>query len=311
MKQNIFVTAITLFFIVLFIYTGVAKLADIFSAKDQLVFSPLPPLLASISAWVLPIGELLLAIALLIPAIQLKALYATFILMMSFTIYVLVILSIDDHISCGCGGIVEELSPKQHALFNSACLILSTMAILISRRQNSTQRFRRLTGTSVICLFLAVGWTLASAFTTPGKVKTGMEGSKLPAFNILLVDSATNLNSAAIPGGEPFIIFRFEPWCPHCQAETRNLIQHMQQLKHIRIYYLTASPFTQMKAFYQYFKLAQYPNIIMGEDINNYFLHYYRSSSIPYTFVYDAKKRLITALKGEVPIDYLSQVALD
>jgi thiol-disulfide isomerase/thioredoxin len=311
MKKTFWFSTITWFFIILFIYTGVAKLTDLASARDRLVFSPLPAPLASISAWSLPICELLLAVALFIPAIRLKALYATLILMTLFTAYVLIILSIDDHISCGCGGIVEELSPKQHVLFNSTCVILSAIAILISRRQKSTPGFNWLTGTSVICLLLAVGWTLFTAFTTPGKVKSGMEGSELPAFNILLVDSATNLNSAVIPGGEPFIVFRFEPWCIHCQAETRNIIQHMQQLKNIRIYYITASPFSEMKAFYQYFKLARYPNIIMGRDTDNFFLHYYKPSSIPYLVVFDAKKRLITAVKGETDIDYLRQAAFE
>ncbi|HET6253293.1 MAG TPA: MauE/DoxX family redox-associated membrane protein [Puia sp.] len=311
MKKAFWINIITWFFIILFTYTGVTKLTDMASARDQLVFSPLPTPLASIIAWALPIGELLLAIALLIPAFRLKALYATGTLMTSFAIYVLIILSIDDHISCGCGGIVEELSPKQHVLFNSACVFLSVIAIMMTRRQRSTPRFSWLTGTSVICLLLAVGWTLFTAFTTPGKVKTGMEGSKLPAFNILLVDSTTTLNSAAIPGGAPFIIFRFEPWCPHCQAETRDIIQHMQQLKNIRIYYITSSPFAEMKVFYQHYKLAQYPNIFMGRDTSNYFLHYYKPSSIPYLVVFDAKKRLVTAMKGETDIEYLRQVAFE
>jgi hypothetical protein len=240
-----------------------------------------------------------LAIALLIPAFRLKALYATLILMSLFTVYVVVILSMDNHISCSCGGIIENLSPKQHVLFNSVCVILSAVAIWVARRQQPTARFSWLTGTSVVGLFLVVAWTLFTAFSAPVRIKTGMEGSKLPAFNLLLVDSVTRLNTADIPAGQPFIIIGFSPWCIHCQAETRDIIKHMPQLKNTRIYYVTDFPFREMKGFYRYFKLDKYPNIIMGQDSSNYFLSWFKSSSIPYTAIFDGKRRLATVMVGE------------
>jgi thiol-disulfide isomerase/thioredoxin len=292
MKKALLVDIICYFFILLFLYTGVAKLMEIQQFKEQLVSSPLVGSIAGILTWALPIGELILAVALFIPAFRLKALYATLVLMTLFTVYVIVILFMDNQLSCSCGGIIEELSPKQHVLFNSACSILSAVAIALARRQEPTMRVKWLTSTSVICLLLFIGWTLFTAFTAPITAKTGMEGRLLPSFDLLLPDSLTHFNTADIPTGNPFVVIGFQPWCTHCQAETQDIIQHIQQLKGISIYYVTPYPFWQMKAFYKHYQLQQYSNIIMGRDSQGNFFSYFKATSVPYTAVFDAQKRL-------------------
>jgi thiol-disulfide isomerase/thioredoxin len=311
MKKIILVDIITYFFILLFIYTGIAKLAEVHLFKEQLVSSPFLGSLAGIITWGLPIGEILLAIALFIPALRLKALYVTLGLMALFTIYVVAILFMDDQLSCSCGGIIEELSPKQHILFNTACVILSAVAIAVTRRQQPTIRFTRLTGTSALGLFLLVGWTLFTAFSAPKTIKTGMEGRLLPSFDLLLPDSVTHFNTADIPTGQPFIVIGFSPWCTHCQGETVDIIKNMGRLRNTHIYYMTAYPFGEMKIFYNYFKLAKYPNITMGRDGKNYFLPYFKAGGVPYIAIFDSKKRLKQVLSGQIEAEKMAQLVAE
>jgi Methylamine utilisation protein MauE len=291
MKKTLLVDIICYFFILLFLYTGAAKLMDTHLFKEQLLSSPLLGSMAGIIAWALPIGELLLAIALFIPRLRLKALYFTLALMTLFTVYVVAILFMDNHLSCSCGGIIEELSPRQHVLFNSACVILSVVAIVVERKQQPTPRFNWLTGSSAIGLFLLLGWTMFTAFSAPSNVKTGMEGRLLPSFDLLLADSITHFNTADIPKGQPFIVIGFSPFCTHCQAETRSILSHIQQFRNTRIYYVTPFPFDEMKVFYRHYKLSQYPNITMGRDLKDSFLRYFQAPGVPCTIVFDAKKR--------------------
>jgi hypothetical protein len=154
MKKTILVEIIAYFFILLFLYTGAAKLMEVNVFKEQLVSSPFLGSIAGIVAWALPMGEILLAIALFIPRFRLKALYGTMALMTIFTIYVVVILFVDSHLSCNCGGIIEELSPRQHVLFNCACVVLSAVAIAAERRREVSTRFKWMASTSTRCLFL-------------------------------------------------------------------------------------------------------------------------------------------------------------
>lgn len=313
MKKDILADIITFFFVFLFLYTGMAKLTEIHSIKEQMIASPLlgSPILTTVITWALPIGEILLAIVLLIPKTRLKALYATCALMTIFTIYVLALFFINSYLSCSCGGIIEQLTPKQHIVFNSACVILSTVAIAIMRRQAPTQKFVWITRSSTICLLLLVAALVATSFTRPVAVKTGMEGKPVPSFDLVLVDSVTRLNTSQIPEGKPFVIIGFAPFCRHCQDETQDIIAHIQQFKDIDIYYVSAEPLQDMNLFYKHFHLKKYPNVIMGRDTKEVFFTYYKASATPYTAVYDRQKRLKAAFTGQVHAEYLAKMAAD
>jgi hypothetical protein len=311
MKKTILVDIIAYFFIILFLYTGVAKLMEVNVFKEQLVSSPFLGSIAGIVTWALPIGEILLAIALFIPRFRLKALYATLALMSFFTIYVVVILFVDNQLSCSCGGIIEELSPKEHVLFNGACVVLSAVAIAAERRREVSTRFKWMASTSALCLFLLVGWTLFTAFSAPATEKTGMEGRLLPSFDLLLADSVTHLNTADIPTGQPFVVIGFSPWCTHCQAETRDIIKNMEQFKNTRIYYVTNFPFGDMKAFYTHFKLAQYPNISMGREGTGIFFREFKATAVPYTAIFDSRKRLKQVILGQAESEKLAKLVKD
>ncbi len=311
MKSSFLVSCISIFFILLFLYTGIVKLMEVNLFKEQLASSPLLGSLAGIVTWALPIGEILLAIVLLIPAWRLKGLYLSAILMTLFTAYVAVILFMDNQLYCSCGGIIEELSPKQHLLFNSACIVLCIIGIIVTRRKQTTIRFKWATATSSLVLFLLVGWTLFSAFSKPPTVKTGMEGRLLPSLELLLPDSTTHLYTAEIAVGKPLIFVGFSPFCIHCQEETREIISHIDQFKEAQIYFVTPYPFSDMKVYYKYFKLAKYSNITMGVDLKGYFLPYFKARGVPYTVVYDSKKRLKKVMTEGFSANRLAQAAAE
>lgn len=292
MKPSILPDIIAYFFIFLFLYTGAIKLTDIQNFKQQLSSSPLMSSIAGIITWALPIGEILLAVALFIPKTRLIAMYVTAGLMTLFTIYVISILFIDKEITCSCGGIIEELTPKQHVAFNSACVILAVIGILTLRKQQPTRQFRWVTGSSVVALFALVGWFLVSAFTAPVVQKSGLEGRLIPSFPLLLTDSTTWLKSDEIPTGKSFIVMGFDPWCKHCQALTGDITKQMNNFKNIPIYYVTPSPFNNMRIFYRYFKLSQYPNITMGRDSTAELFRFFKATSTPLIAIYDGKRRL-------------------
>lgn len=295
MKSTVWADAIAYLFIILFLYTGIVKLTEIHLFKEQLISSPLLSSMAGFVAWALPFGEILLAVLLFLPDWRLKGLYATLAVMILFTIYVTIILFMDDHLSCSCGGIIEDLTPRQHVFFNVACSILAGLAIFVLRRPNANARSRWLTGSSVVCLLGMVGWTLFSAFTAPAQIRTGMEGRPLPSFDLLLTDSVTHLNTADIPTGTQLVVVGFSPACTHCQAEVRDITSHIGEFPDVRFLFVTPFPFDQMKLFYRYFKLAKYPSITMGRDDADAFLKYFKAPGVPYTAIFDAKKRLKTS----------------
>jgi hypothetical protein len=61
-------------------------------------------------------------------------------LMVSFTIYIIATLTFSKHIPCSCGGIIAQLSWKQHILFNTVFIILGFLGITLIRNLQKDQR---------------------------------------------------------------------------------------------------------------------------------------------------------------------------
>jgi len=134
-KRSVLVEIIALFFVILFLYTGASKLLEFDVFQEQLGETPLEPV-APIVAWGLPITEFIISLLLFFPRYRLKGLYATFIIMVLFTGYIIVLLTRDKELPCSCGGIVEALSWKGHLIFNSALILLSLAAIRMQKKIN-------------------------------------------------------------------------------------------------------------------------------------------------------------------------------
>jgi thiol-disulfide isomerase/thioredoxin len=307
MKRTTLVDSVTYFFILLFLYTGGEKLMEINSFKDQMVSSPLLGPLGGFVAWALPITEILLAIVLFILKWRLKGLYGSLGLMVVFTVYLVVILAIDDHLSCSCGGIIENLTPRQHLLFNGATIVLAGLAIASERRQQASPQFQWMSGAGSIALFAAITWIIVTAYRTPVKAKTGFEGRLLPEFTLQLSDSVSHLNTADIPTGKPFIMMGFSPYCPHCQREIVDIIKHINTFGDTPIYLVTSWPYSDLKKFYDWYHLDKYPNIIAAVDSKDIFLQNLKAKFIPYSTIYDAKKRLKEVIPGRTDATQLTK----
>lgn len=133
---NILVEIVALLFTILFLYTGISKIIDYSIFKIQLADSPLFKNIANEIAIILPISEFVVCILLLRPLWRLKGLYASLILMLVFSGYIIYILTVNQNLPCSCGGIIELLSWKGHLIFNGIMIILALISIILSKRNN-------------------------------------------------------------------------------------------------------------------------------------------------------------------------------
>jgi thiol-disulfide isomerase/thioredoxin len=159
--------------------------------------------------------------------------------------------------------------------------------------------------------FVAIGITIAlfGCFGAEPQ-KTGKEGKPLPAFTMQLPDSIHTIHSQNIPAGKPFILFYMSPYCPYCKAQTKQMLEHMDDLKDVNIYFLSTFPIPTLKTFIEENQLQKYPNIQIGVDSANIVGDYFEITGIPYIAVYNKDKKLNKSYMGKV---YISQIrkALD
>lgn len=134
LKKRLAVEIIAHLFIILFLYTGIAKLMEFDVFQEQLNDSPILEPVAPLVAWGLPIIEFIVSLSLFIPKYRLWGLYAAFVLMILFTAYVGILLSISTQLPCSCGGIMEALSWPAHLVVNIALIGLALTGITLAKK---------------------------------------------------------------------------------------------------------------------------------------------------------------------------------
>jgi uncharacterized membrane protein YphA (DoxX/SURF4 family) len=133
-KRTTIIEIITLLNIILFLYTGIAKIMDYSVFKEQLTDSPILSWVATPVALLLPWVEFLIVLMLIIPRWRLKGLYVSFTLIIAFTTYIIGMFIVAPEMPCSCGGVIELLSWQGHIIFNGAFILLNIWAIYLQRK---------------------------------------------------------------------------------------------------------------------------------------------------------------------------------
>jgi putative oxidoreductase len=131
MKRNErIVTLISIAFIFLFVYAALSKWLSFTQFVDQLDNQPFSKTFSKILTYLLPSSELLIAGLLFFDRSRGLGLWASFVLMIVFTGYIILIkLNFYGHIPCSCGGVIERLTWTQHLYFNVVFIALAVWGL--------------------------------------------------------------------------------------------------------------------------------------------------------------------------------------
>lgn len=144
----------------------------------------------------------------------------------------------------------------------------------------------------------------------PVAIKTGLEGTSMPAIDLIAFDSITHFNTTSSDPGKPTILFAFQPTCPYCRAQTRAMTSNIKLLKDVNIYMLCMGDYPSFKKYVEKYELNKYSNIKAGIDYNMTFAEHYKVASVPYIAIYDKDKKLKQVLQGKNYVSTLKDIAL-
>ncbi len=143
MVSNKITQLIVSFLIFLFLYTGVSKLIDRQTFRMALDRQPFPKSMSDLLVWLLPLGELFVVILLLFEITRKVGLWLSAALLLSFTLYTIIVLSgYYPTTPCPCGGLISGLSWKAHLMLNLACLLLNVAGIVFYKDQKQCNELR-------------------------------------------------------------------------------------------------------------------------------------------------------------------------
>jgi hypothetical protein len=135
MKKKNFFELATYLFILLFLYTAISKLQEFRQFRFELSMSPAPGFraISPVIAYLLPPIEIITAIILFTEKWRMIGMYLSTGLMLTFTLYVFLLLRTHEHLPCTCGGLISQMSWSQHLYFNILFTLIGAVAILIGR----------------------------------------------------------------------------------------------------------------------------------------------------------------------------------
>nr|WP_068892570.1 MauE/DoxX family redox-associated membrane protein [Pedobacter panaciterrae] len=120
-----FIAAVLL--LMLFAYAGISKVADYqrFVAQMKLAPAPLIQNLSGTLGWLVPLIEFIIIGLLAKDKLRKIGLYASFILLLSFQVYISVMLLSGLELPCTCGGLISKLQWKEHLVFNAVFMLIA------------------------------------------------------------------------------------------------------------------------------------------------------------------------------------------
>jgi putative oxidoreductase len=143
MKRKLVIEILSSLLILLFVYASVSKWLDFKTFIGQMDNQPFPNWMTPALVWIIPITEVLIAVLLMFGKTQLLGFRASFVLMMLFTIYtVLVLAKVFGRIPCSCGGVIEKLSWNQHLVFNLFYVGVALTGIVLRKKEMAQVQYK-------------------------------------------------------------------------------------------------------------------------------------------------------------------------
>ena len=133
-KFVVLIDIISAVFLLLFLYTAISKLMHCAEFGLAMAESPMLKPFAGVIAWLLPVTEIVAAVLLFFPVTRINGLYASFFLLIIFTVYLSFMILFTHDLPCNCGGAIKNLTWPQHICFNLFFLALAATGILLYKK---------------------------------------------------------------------------------------------------------------------------------------------------------------------------------
>lgn len=137
---------------------------------------------------------------------------------------------------------------------------------------------------------------------TPKQIDVPKEIASLPAFNLLLTDSQTVINTSKGKNGKATLLFYFEPNCAHCQNETEDLLTNKNILEKTNIYFISLDPMERIRKFMKYYNLRELPGITVAKDYQFSAINIFKLNMIPSNIVYNNKNEIVKIFEGGISV---------
>jgi uncharacterized membrane protein YphA (DoxX/SURF4 family) len=119
------------------VYTGTNKLIEYRDFRTVLHQDPQIAPIANYLTWWLPISELAIALFLFVPKTRRIGFWLSLFTMTTFTVYIGYKLYFSSALPCTCGGVLKQMTWKQHLIFNIVFTLLAALGLWLDRKKSN------------------------------------------------------------------------------------------------------------------------------------------------------------------------------
>jgi thiol-disulfide isomerase/thioredoxin len=148
----------------------------------------------------------------------------------------------------------------------------------------------------VFCL-LTLGVSSANAQAGFDTIPPYKKDNRMPDFKIMRTDN-TWFSKAQLTHKDYTVIIYFAPDCGHCQHEMKEIIKNIDKFKKVNFLWVSFKSMPEINEFYVKYNISQYPNMVMGRDLDYKLPSFYRVKFTPFVAVYDKKGLFLKAFEG-------------
>jgi thiol-disulfide isomerase/thioredoxin len=130
----------------------------------------------------------------------------------------------------------------------------------------------------------------------------------VPAFQLINLADSSRFTKDDLANNKASVFIIFNPFCDHCKHETEELTANIGLFKQAQIIMASPIDYTYLKKFYNDYKIANYPNIIMGRDPGNFLGTFFNVQSIPSVYVYDKQGKFIIAFERPESVKKIAEI---
>lgn len=224
--------AVAYFFTILFCYASFSKMLDFENFQIQLAQSPLLSAYAGFISYAVIIAEFVIVALLCIKGTRLIGLYLSLGIMVSFTIYIYLILNYSDFVPCSCGGILEKLGWTEHLIFNIACIVFAFVGIYILSLQRDGRKLAILISTGSMS-FLSAGVVVLLFFFSENIIKKENNFTRRFLLHPVIEDKVLDLglNSYTFAGSDKDEVYLGNVTTPLILTKVDSLLSKTSKMK--------------------------------------------------------------------------------
>lgn len=125
----------------------------------------------------------------------------------------------------------------------------------------------------------------------------------LPNVPLLALDS-TSFSLAEAVGNQAAVLFFFHPDCEHCQSEARQIQENVEELKAVKLIWISYENLDRLREFDEEYKLTgSFPQLVMAKIEPVVANEKFGLRTFPTVFIYDAEGNLAKKYTGETKIE--------